>query len=271
MMHSRLVLLTTAVACLLLLSLSCANAERKFNFPPGSAKASLGVSRLARIKNRSKQQEMTVDELANLIEQDADLVSAFVLFHLCWLDFTDCYPNLVTLPILTVPHNRPASRMFCSAFHPSQGVDLDNDILVYACAGMAVDPNSPAALAAAAADAAEAAAAAAAEATQAAAVAAADPAAAETTAAEAPGHKHHHHHHHRHLLQTDVEFASQWQVSSTRPGSPQLLNKPKADPAGSATAVAPHMPITTLTHDLVTSLGAAHTGTRPAAARSGWS
>jgi hypothetical protein len=76
MVHSRLVLLTTAAACLLLLSLSFVDGARKFDFPRGSAKAKLGVSRLARIRNRSKQQQLTVDELATLIEQDPDLVSS---------------------------------------------------------------------------------------------------------------------------------------------------------------------------------------------------
>jgi hypothetical protein len=82
----------------------------------------------------------------------------------------------------------------------SQGVDLDNDLLVYACAGMVVDPNLAAATAAAsAADAAT----------------AADMQPITDAAVVAEGakhHHHHHHHHHRHLLQTNLEFTGTWLV-----------------------------------------------------------
>lgn len=73
----------------------------------------------------------------------------------------------------------------------AQGVDIDNDMLVYACAGLAVDPNSPEAVAA-----------------QAAAVAPAE--------ADAAGAKHHHHHHHhRHLLQASSDSLDyRWKVST---------------------------------------------------------
>ena len=69
-------------------------------------------------------------------------------------------------------------------------MDLDNDLLVYACAGMVLDPNLAAATDEAAADDAQ-------------------------PADDGTGAKHHHHHHHhkRHLLQTDLEFTGTWLVS----------------------------------------------------------
>jgi hypothetical protein len=58
----------------LLLSAVCVSAKVRFDFKtPGSAKASLGVSKLARIAKRSNM-HMTVDQLAAEIEQDDDLV-----------------------------------------------------------------------------------------------------------------------------------------------------------------------------------------------------
>lgn len=65
----------TAVVVLLLLS-SCCEARLKFDFKTrGSARAQLGLSKLARIQKRSGQTHRTLDQLAELIEQDPDLVS----------------------------------------------------------------------------------------------------------------------------------------------------------------------------------------------------
>jgi hypothetical protein len=76
-----------------------------------------------------------------------------------------------------------------------QGVDIDNDMLIYACAGLAVDPNSPETVAAVAARA-----------------AAASPAEADAAGAK----HHHHHHHHRHLLQASSDSLDyRWKVSTT--------------------------------------------------------
>lgn len=114
-----------------------------------------------------------------------------------------------------------------------QGVDLDNDLLIYACAGLAVTPEKAAAHQQAAAqlslDAAqpvdptqpidaEAAAAVAAipsvQADPAALDAAIDPAAQEAAAAvDVTGGHRHHHHHRRHLLQANVEWAAPYLVS----------------------------------------------------------
>lgn len=68
--------LAAAVACLLLCSSCEAAGKLKFDFKtPGSAKANLGVSRLARIQKRSSQTHKTIDEIAREIERDPDLVS----------------------------------------------------------------------------------------------------------------------------------------------------------------------------------------------------
>jgi hypothetical protein len=127
MMYSRLVLLTTTVASLLLLlSLSCVDGARKFDFPRGSAKSRLGVSKLARIQNRSKQHHMTVDELANLIEQDSDLVSALNATILsvypicCWLhgSYASCkhkLPGCKLIPSRIRCSPLRAFDIFCSA------------------------------------------------------------------------------------------------------------------------------------------------------------
>lgn len=67
--------LAAGVAVLLLVCCSTCSAERRFDFKtPGSAKAALGVTKLARIQARSGQGHLTIDELAHRIEQDDDLV-----------------------------------------------------------------------------------------------------------------------------------------------------------------------------------------------------
>ena len=74
-----MLLLTIATAACLLLSLAPLVAEAgevRFDFKhPGSAKASLGTSRLSRIRKRSGLHDITVDELAKRLEDDPELVS----------------------------------------------------------------------------------------------------------------------------------------------------------------------------------------------------
>lgn len=71
-----------AALCVLLSASQCA-AEKpqgslpnlKFDFKrTGGSKASLGVSRLERLRNRSGMDHKTADELAKLIDDDDDLV-----------------------------------------------------------------------------------------------------------------------------------------------------------------------------------------------------
>jgi len=63
------------VALSVLLLAAFCDAERRFNFTtPGSAKAQLGLTKLAGIRERSNQTDRTVDELALMIERDNDLV-----------------------------------------------------------------------------------------------------------------------------------------------------------------------------------------------------
>lgn len=87
-------LAAVVLVVLLLLCLCCSTCQaqqRRFNFKtPGSAKAALGVTRLARIKARSGQGHLSIDQLAKCIEDDDDLVGGqrpkAVLGHLgCWL------------------------------------------------------------------------------------------------------------------------------------------------------------------------------------------
>lgn len=67
--------LAAVAVVLLLLCCSSCQAERRFNFKtPGSAKETLGATKLARIRARSGQGHLTIDELARRIEQDDDLV-----------------------------------------------------------------------------------------------------------------------------------------------------------------------------------------------------
>lgn len=108
---------------------------------------------------------------------------------------------------------------------------MDNERLVYACAGMAVEPNSPAAAIAAAAIAQQQQ-----EAlpdaviTESAAVVDAVPvqeAATEAAVVDpAAGAKHHHHHHHRHLLQAGTEWVAAWKVSIVSPERQACHTKP---------------------------------------------
>lgn len=86
----------------------------------------------------------------------------------------------------------------------AQGLDLAEDRLLYACAGLAIDPASAAATAAAVDGAAD---------PQ---VIAADiPVAAAAIVPAADGQLGHHHHHRRQLLQTGPEWESAWLVSSS--------------------------------------------------------
>ena len=70
-------MLVTAAAGVLLSAAQAADGTDKvrFNFrDAGGAKSSLGVARLERIRKRSQWHDKTADEVAQMLEQDADLV-----------------------------------------------------------------------------------------------------------------------------------------------------------------------------------------------------
>jgi hypothetical protein len=87
MRRAHAALLVAAVACCILVTV--ANARKPWTPPEskqvrfdfrtrGSAKSDLGASKLARIHSRSKQRGIqTVDELADQLEREEDLVSCF--------------------------------------------------------------------------------------------------------------------------------------------------------------------------------------------------